>query len=266
MAREAGWPARFVGHEYPQAIPDPDDIRAGATSPWSSLRASQRRGLTLELVEARLRRAQHHLASSSPIRDVAQLESVGDAAPGEVLRRSAVLVALFEESGETRLVLTRRSFTMRQHRGEIAFPGGRSDAGESPVETALREAREEVGLEESMVDVIGCLSPLVTFASGSAISPVIGLVREVPTLVGDPGEVDRVFSVALTDLLADGAFLEERWRRGLATPGADHDGYFSIYFYRVPGDVVWGATARVLTELLCIVADVEWPGSQRPWA
>ena len=263
MAREARWPARFVGHEYPQAIPAPDDIRAGAPSPWSSLPSSARRGLTLERVEARLRRAQHHLVNSSVPDDTLPLEAVGDAAPGEVLRRSAVLVALFEEAGEARVVLTRRSFTMRLHRGEIALPGGRSEVGESPVDTALREAREEVGLDELLVDVVGWLSPIVTFASGSAIWPVLGLVRKTPTLVGEPGEVDRVFSVALADLLADGAFLEEQWRRGGSAPGANADDYFPIYLYRVPGDVVWGATARILTELLCIVTGVDWPGAQR---
>ena len=263
MAREARWPARFVGHEYPQAIPDPDDIRAGSPPPWSALPSSARQGLTLSRVEERLQRAKHLVAPSSEPDDALLMETVGDAAPGEVLRRSAVLVALFEEAGETRVVLTRRSFTMRQHRGEIALPGGRSDVGESPVDTALREAREEVGLDESLVGVLGWLRPIVTFASGSAIWPVIGLVPTMPTLVGAPGEVDRVFSVALADLLADGAFLEEQWRRGTSVPGVSDDGYFPIYLYRVPGDVVWGATARILTELLSIVTGVDWSAAQR---
>ena len=72
-----------------------------------------------------------------------------------------------------------------------------------------------------------------------------------------PGEVDRVFSVALADLLADGAFVEERWRRSDPRPGADDDGFFPIYFFRVPGDLIWGATARVLVELLAIATGVD---------
>jgi len=263
MAREARWPVRFAGHEYPQAIPDPDDIRAGAPSPWSTLSSDERRGLALAQVEARLKSSDRLVATSSTPTETLAMETVGDAPPGEVLRRSAVLVALYEEEGETRVVLTRRSFTMRQHRGEVALPGGRSEVGESPVDTALREAREEVGLDERLVDVIGWLHPIVTFASGSAIWPVIGLVRKTPTLVASPGEVDRVFSVSLADLLADGAFLEERWRRGQMASGASDDDYFPIYLYRVPGDVVWGATARIVTELLCVVTGVEWTAAQR---
>ena len=176
-----------------------------------------------------------------------------------------MLVALFEEDGETQLVLTRRSFSMRAHRGEIALPGGRSDADETPTATALREAREEVGIDESTVRVVGWLSPLVTWALGSAIWPVIGFLDARPVMVTDPGEVDRAFTVSLTELLMEGTFLEVRWRRATSRPGADDDGYFPIYFYRVPGDLIWGATARVVTELLCVVTGVDWPEAKRSW-
>jgi 8-oxo-dGTP pyrophosphatase MutT (NUDIX family) len=180
-------------------------------------------------------------------------------------RRSAVLVALFEEEGETHMVLTRRSFSLREHRGEIALPGGRSDAGETATITALREAREEVGIDESAVRVVGWLSPIVTLALGSAIWPVVGFLEQRPTMVTDPAEVDRAFTVSLAELLADGAFLEERWRRDRPRFGTDVDGYFPIYFYRVPGDLIWGATARVVTELLCVVTGVDWPEVKRSW-
>jgi 8-oxo-dGTP pyrophosphatase MutT (NUDIX family) len=182
-----------------------------------------------------------------------------------IVRRSAVLVALFEEDGETQLVLTRRSFSMREHRGEIALPGGRSDAGETPIDTAHREAREEVGIAETSVRSVGWLSPIVTLALGSAIWPVVGFLEHRPEFVTDPSEVDRAFTVSLAELLAEGAFLEEQWRRELARPGADADGYFPIYFFRVPGDLIWGATARVVTELLCVVTGVEWPEAKRSW-
>ena len=214
----------------------------------------------------RLRVQGHHFDETSLPGDPAELAAVADASRRSVSRRSAVLVALFEEMGETHVVLTRRSFDLRHHRGDIALPGGNSDPGETPVDTALREAREEVGLDESTVTPIGWLNPIVTFAAGSAIWPVVGLVVGRPALVADPREVDRVFTVALADLVADGVFLEERWRRGEPRPGADSDGYFPIYFFRVPGDVIWGATARVLTELLCLVSGVEWPDANRVWA
>jgi 8-oxo-dGTP pyrophosphatase MutT (NUDIX family) len=266
MARNAEWPARFEGHDYPQTIPEPDDIQPGGPAPWSTLPEQERTGLGLELVESRLKSAQRHLATSTIPGDPSEMAAVADAERKPITRRSAVLVALFEEDGETHLVLTRRSFAMRQHRGEIALPGGRSDAGETPVATALREAREEVGIDEGSVEAVGWLSPIVTFASGSAIWPVVGLLGGRPELVADPSEVDRAFTVSLAELLSDGAFIEERWRRADARPGADADGYFPIYIYRVPGDLVWGATARVLTELLCVVTGVEWPEANRVWS
>jgi 8-oxo-dGTP pyrophosphatase MutT (NUDIX family) len=264
MAPDGTRPARFEGHEYPQLLPEPDGILAGAKAPWSDLPISQRSGLTLDLVESRLKDALRHFDNSAIPGDPSSMVIAADDGQ-RIVRRSAVLVALFEEAGETQLVLTRRSFSMREHRGEIALPGGRSDADETPIDTALREAREEVGIDESSVRSVGWLSPIVTFALGSAIWPVIGFLEERPVLVSDTSEVDRAFTASLAELLADGAFLEERWRRELARAGADADGYFPIYFYRVPGDLIWGATARVLTELLCVVTGVEWPEAKRAW-
>lgn len=264
MAPEGTRSARFEGHEYPQLLPEPDDIQAGAKAPWSDVPISQRSGLTLDLVESRLKDALRHFDNSAIPGDPSAMV-VAEVEGQRITRRSAVLVALFEEAGETHLVLTRRSFSMREHRGEIALPGGRSDADETPIATALREAREEVGIAESSVRSVGWLSPIVTIALGSAIWPVIGFLEDRPLLVSDPSEVDRAFTVSLAELLADGSFLEERWRRELARPGAEADGYFPIYFYRVPGDLIWGATARVLTELLCVVTGVEWPEAKRAW-
>lgn len=265
MAQDSRGHSRFEGHEYPQRVPEPGQIRAGRPAPWADLDASQRRGLTLAHVEARLKSA-GRLFEVAPLPvEVAELAVVADGANQPITARSAVLVALFEEDGETRVVLTRRSFDLRHHQGEIALPGGRSDDGESPVDTALREAREEVGLESEHVKVVGWLSPIVTFALGSSIWPIVGRVAEPPELVPGLGEVDRVFTVALSDLLADGAFVEELWRRDAPRPGADVEGFFPIYFFRVPSDLIWGATARILTELLCVAVDVEWPNAQRRW-
>jgi 8-oxo-dGTP pyrophosphatase MutT (NUDIX family) len=265
VARNPSGPVRFAGHEYPQSIPEPDDIAVGGPAPWAHLSANERRGLSLDRVQERLRNAHHHLDSSVVPGDPAEMAAVADATRQPITRRSAVLVALFEEEGESHVVLTRRAFHLRHHRGEIALPGGASDPGETPLETALREAREEVGIIESTVEPAAWLSPIVTFASGSAIWPVVGLLPRRPAMTIDPGEVDRAFTISLAELVADGAFLEERWRRERNRPGSDVDGYFPIHFYRVPGDLIWGATARVLTELLCIATGVAWPDADRVW-
>jgi 8-oxo-dGTP pyrophosphatase MutT (NUDIX family) len=257
-------PDRFVGHHFPQIIPDPGEVESGSPAPWSALPVSARVGFTLRAVQESLAR-EHRLLATHPFPDdPEELAFVVDATPVPATSRSAVLVALFEEEGETSVVLTRRALALRTHGGEIALPGGRSEAEENPIETALREAWEEIGLDPSTVTPLAWLSPIVSFAAGSSIWPVVGVLPRRPTFTIDPAEVDRAFSVTLAELVADDAFLEERWRRSLPRPGADADGYFPIHFYRVPGDVVWGATARVLSELLSIVTGVPWASQRGP--
>jgi len=232
------------------------DVRPGAPAPWADLTLDARRGLALATVVDRLRASGR--VGDAP--DTPRELSGGSAGPAAaVTRRSAVLVALFEEDGETEVVLTRRSLELRHHRGEIAFPGGRADAGESLLATALREAHEEVGLDPAEVTPVGWLHPLVSFVSASAIWPMVGTLARRPDLVPDPVEVERAFAVALSDLVGDGAFVEERWRRE-GRPGVDDEGFVPINFFMVPGDLIWGATARVLTELLCVALGVAWPG------
>jgi 8-oxo-dGTP pyrophosphatase MutT (NUDIX family) len=169
---------------------------------------------------------------------------------------AAVLVALYDEGGEARTVLTRRSAALRAHRGEVALPGGRIDPGEGPVEAALREAAEEVALDPASVRPAGWLDPVVTFSSTSLILPVVGALPGRPDLVANEAEVARVFDVALADLVADGAFHEERWRVPGRRVGGSPDGSFPVWFFEVAGETVWGATARILYELVCLVLGV----------
>lgn len=251
-------PSRFDGHHYPQVIPEPDVVEPGSPAPWSTRPLSSRTGLTLAAVLDGLKREGRLLESGSASQSSA-LSVVGDAASTPITVRSAVLVPLFEEGDETRIILTRRAFSLRHHRGEIALPGGRLEGDETPIEGALREAREEVGLDPELVRPVAWLSPLVSYASGTSIWPIVGTLVGRPELTIDPTEVDRVFSVALAELVADGAFLEERWRRASDEARGDGDGSFPISFYKVPGDLIWGATARVLTELLSIVTGVPTP-------
>ncbi len=258
MTQESERPERFAGHRHAQRIPEPDAIEPGSPAPWAALTPSSRIGLSLDVVTSRLQRA-GRLLSANPLPAAPGVGFiVADAEPTPIVQRSAVLVALFEESRETHVILTRRSTSLRVHGGEIALPGGRCEPDESPVETALREAREEVGLVPSLVTPLAWLSPMVSFAANASIWPIVGVLAARPDLVVNPDEVESVFSVALTDLVADGAFVEERWRRSLHRPGADEEGFFSIYFFRVPDDIVWGATARVLTELLALVTGAPW--------
>jgi 8-oxo-dGTP pyrophosphatase MutT (NUDIX family) len=149
---------------------------------------------------------------------------------------------MWEESGEARVILTRRASTLRSHRSEVSFPGGRVDPGESLVGAALREADEEVGIDPGVVKVIGQLSPLMTFSSAAFINPFVGLLDHRPHLRANPAEVELAFDVALAELLADGVHHTERWVIGAVTR--------DLQFFELPSDIVWGATGRMLWELL----------------
>jgi 8-oxo-dGTP pyrophosphatase MutT (NUDIX family) len=171
-----------------------------------------------------------------------------------------VLVPLFEEDGEVRVVLTVRSDRLRSHQGEVALPGGRLDGEEGVVDGALREAGEEVGLDPSSATVLACLTPLPTLSSDTVMTPVVAALPARPSLRANQGEVERIFDVALADLVADGVFHEELWSVP-GRPGAPGhpDGEFPVWFFAVAGETVWGATARVLVELLCQVLAVPPP-------
>lgn len=236
-----------------QRVPRPPDAAPGHPAPWAELPQAARRGLGLHALRAALDAAGRSLEAEPPEpRD----ELTGLEAAAERLRDSAVLVACFEEDGEARIVLTRRADTLRRHRGEVAFPGGRLEPGEAPLAAALREAHEEVGLAPGDVAPIGWLRPIVTFASGSIIRPYVGVLAGRPSLRPQPEEVERCFDVAIAELVADGVFREERWRR--PTPRVlDGDGTFPIFFFEVAGETVWGATARILRELCSLVVGAD---------
>lgn len=166
---------------------------------------------------------------------------------------AAVLVPLYEVEGETRVILTVRSSGLSSHRDEVAFPGGRLDAGEKAVDGALREAWEEVGLEPSAVSIVGTLQELATSSSNTMVTPVVGTLERRPTLTANPGEVARIFDVALADLLVDGVFHEEWWSVPGSPPlGGDQEREFPVWFFEAGGEIIWGATARILMDLLSL--------------
>jgi 8-oxo-dGTP pyrophosphatase MutT (NUDIX family) len=161
-------------------------------------------------------------------------------------KAAAVLAAFFEEEGEARVVLTRRASHLRSHTGEVSFPGGRIEDGEDAVAAALREAWEEIAMDTSAIDIIGTLTPISTLAATSGITPIVGFLPGRPVVEADPNEVEFVFDVSLSQLVADGVFQEERWD----TPWGDDR---QINFFYLPHDIIWGATARILRELLELV-------------
>jgi 8-oxo-dGTP pyrophosphatase MutT (NUDIX family) len=165
---------------------------------------------------------------------------------------SAVLVVLYEADGGLHVVLTRRSWDLRTHRGEVSFPGGRTEEGETPSEAALRESWEEIALDTGAVEVLGEMDHLTTVTRRAYVVPVVGVLPEKPDVALNPDEVDEVLFVPLTDLVQPDVFREERW--GLL--GSDRP----IYFFEIDGDTIWGATAALLRQFLANVLGLD-PGS-----
>jgi 8-oxo-dGTP pyrophosphatase MutT (NUDIX family) len=214
-----------------QRIPRPATVRPGRPAPWSALPPAQR---DLDLARVRARCAE--LPPPRPARFEA---------PGS--RVAAVLVPLYEVDGETRVILTKRPETMPSHRGEIAFPGGGLRVGVDPTprDTALREAEEEIGLRPELVEVVAELDTIGTVASRFTITPFVGLIDGQPRLRADPREVVSILEVPLAELLDDDVYREEHW-------GPD----FTISFFELVGETVWGATARILTAFLTHLTEV----------
>lgn len=155
---------------------------------------------------------------------------------------AAVLVPLLQAGDTMEILLTRRTDEVETHKGQISFPGGmveESDRG--PEHTALREAEEELGLSPSSVTILGMLDDHA-IPTGFIITPVVGLLRGVPTLTPNPREVADVFSVPLS-LFADETRVRREERQFL---GRVHD----VWFYDTGKYVVWGATAAVIRSLI----------------
>jgi 8-oxo-dGTP pyrophosphatase MutT (NUDIX family) len=157
-------------------------------------------------------------------------------------RHSAVLVTLADGPTGPEVLLTRRSWELRHHRGEVSFPGGRMDPGETPTDTALREAHEEVGLRPDDVVVRGELTHLNTVVSRSYIVPKVATVAERFELTGQTMEVDRVLWVPLAELTRADTYHSERWAIGPTER--------VLHFFQLDDETVWGATARILVDLL----------------
>jgi 8-oxo-dGTP pyrophosphatase MutT (NUDIX family) len=155
--------------------------------------------------------------------------------------QAAVLVPLFMRGGELHAVFTLRRSDLRRHPGEISFPGGRREPGDPDLRaTALREAHEEIGLAADTVEVIGALQPTSTFVTSYAIYPFVGLVSPESPWTPQATEVAEVIELPLPALTA-GYGRRRITRRGMA---------IRTDTYVVGDHLIWGATARVLTDLM----------------
>jgi 8-oxo-dGTP pyrophosphatase MutT (NUDIX family) len=154
---------------------------------------------------------------------------------------AAVLVPLYLDRGDLHAVFTKRRDDLRRHAGEISFPGGRQDFPDEDLRTtALREANEEIGLPPDAVELVGALPPTGTFVTSYKIHPFVGLIQPGHAWTPQPTEVEEVLELSLPELVG-GFEMKRLLRRGvpIKTPA-----------YTVNGNLIWGATARIVQNLL----------------
>jgi 8-oxo-dGTP pyrophosphatase MutT (NUDIX family) len=160
-------------------------------------------------------------------------------APGST--DAAVLIPIYETAGDLHAVFTKRRDDLRRHAGEISFPGGRQDFPDEDLRvTALRETEEEIGLPRDAVELAGALPPVGTFVTGYRIFPFVGTIEAGHRWTPEPREVDEVLELSLRALV-DGFEMQRLLRKGvpIKTPT-----------YTVGRHFVWGATARIVQDLL----------------
>jgi 8-oxo-dGTP pyrophosphatase MutT (NUDIX family) len=160
---------------------------------------------------------------------------------------AGVLALLYPLENRLFLVLTRRTDQMRHHQAQISFPGGRQEPGENLVQTALRETKEELGVQPDSPRLLGMLTPLYIPPSNTCIHPVVASLPERPEFIRSPKEVEEVIEVPLAHLRDPINLHEEVWTiRGIPV---------RVPFYLFKGNKIWGATAMVLAELLELIEE-----------
>jgi 8-oxo-dGTP pyrophosphatase MutT (NUDIX family) len=189
-----------------------------------------------------------------PVRDVRSgLRSALTADPTPLAAsgdRLAAVLAPLVELPEPALVFTRRAADLSRHAGEVSFPGGLQDPGESLQHTALREAREEIDLDPAAVDVVGALPPVHVWVSSILVVPFVGMMTSPPALTHSVSEIDEVLTFSVQRLAEVESAMELVREDGRTWKG---------WAYELEGSLVWGATGAMLHDLLEVLR------KETPW-
>jgi len=170
------------------------------------------------------------------------------------LAASAILILLRETNNTLEMVLTRRAFNLKNHPGQICFAGGRKETGDTDlIQTALREAHEEIGLPLQQVDIIGCFEGLETI-SGFWMTPVVAYTNYRGDWKIDPEEVHSMLTIPL-----DWAMSKNRWRKEYGYFRGRLREYYCAWWQ---GQLIWGATAQILSNMSLLVNSIKPPQEQ----
>ncbi|MEX0779674.1 MAG: CoA pyrophosphatase [Balneolales bacterium] len=162
--------------------------------------------------------------------------------PIDAAQSAVLLLFSFDSDRNLEILYTLRSQKLISHKGQISFPGGRTEKDETPVETALRETHEEVGIDPDSVEVLGLLSPLYVPPSNSVINPVVGYMDTLPELRLQESEVSEAFTITLDELLSKAKRQNEIW----VLRGQN----YSVPYWNVHSTPLWGATAMITSEVV----------------
>lgn len=164
-------------------------------------------------------------------------------------KEGGVLILFYEKDGQVNFPLIQRPKYEGIHGGQMALPGGKYETGDDDlVMTALRETREEIGVPEKKIEVIGSLSTFFVAASNYIVKPVVGVIHEQPTFIPDPREVEEIITPTVNQLI-DSTLLKEKEL-------VVRNGYKLLCpYFDLEGRVVWGATAMMLSELVLILKE-----------
>lgn len=162
-------------------------------------------------------------------------------------RLSAVMVLLYPQESELQLIFARRPDTLRDHPGQIAFPGGRREPGEAYIDTALRETEEELGVPAAQIEVLGQLRSVYVPPSNFVVHPFVGWHERRPAFVPSPDEVAELLEIPLSHFLNPNSRSREEWTFKKMNVTLD------IPFYHFGQHKIWGATATILSELMARV-------------
>lgn len=161
--------------------------------------------------------------------------------------RGAVLVPLFEKENALYLLLTKRTESLSSHKGQISFPGGKKDQLDTTlVSTALRETKEEIGIDSSKIEILGELDQIKTYGSNVLLSPFVGKIDYPFTLKVNQNEVQEIIEIPFDELISS-----ENWSKKEVQLAGQGDKYIWYFFYK--NWIVWGATAKILKRFLTII-------------
>ena len=168
----------------------------------------------------------------------------------DTTRQSAVLLLLFPSGENINILLIKRTIYNGHHSGQVAFPGGKLEKSDLSVfDAALRETEEEVGIDSSQIKIIGKLTPLYIPISNMMVSPIVGAINTTPIIHPNDKEVEYIISVPINHLL-------DPANKSVKVISL-HDRQITAPYYNVSNEMVWGATAMIVSEFLVIVESIQ---------